>query len=50
MKQPSAGKYLANIFCPGIFVNFLKILAVHQTTFQKFSESSQKNTHGKVLF
>ena len=36
-------------FFASIFVNFQKILAAHQNTFQKVLESLQKNTRGEVL-
>ena len=50
-KQPSAERYLANIFCQ-YFCELLEnsCSASKKKTFQKFLESSQKSTHGKVLF
>ena len=50
-KQPSAERYLENIIFSSVFVNFQKVLAVHQKKHSlEILESSQKNTCGKSYF
>ena len=46
-KQPTADRYLPNLFFTNNFVDFQKILAAHQKsvpkTFRKFIEKKRKN-------
>ena len=50
-KQPSAERFLANLFFTSNFVSFQKILAAHQKNVPKtFGKSTKKPTRGKVLF
>ena len=50
-KQPSAERFLANLFFTSSFVSFQKICAAHQKNVPKiFRKSTKKPTRGKVLF
>ena len=52
-KQPTADRYLPNLFFTNNFVNFQKILAAHQKSvpkmFRKFIEKKEKIC-GEVFF